>query len=67
MSEETKVAKKPSFFTGLKTEFRKIIWPNKDSMIRRTVAVLVSTIVLGLLIAGVDYIVQCGIDILVNL
>ena len=67
MSEEKKVAPKTSWFTGLKAEFRKIIWPTKDSLIRQTVAVVVSTIILGLIIAGIDYLVQCGIDILVNL
>ncbi len=65
MSEEKK-APKTSWFTGLKAEFRKIIWPTKDAIIRQTVAVLVATIVLGLLIAGVDFLVQSGIDILVN-
>lgn len=67
MSEGNKATPKTSWFTGLKAEFRKIIWPTKSSLIRQTVAVLVSTIVLGLIIAGVDYLVQCGIDILVNL
>ena len=66
MSEEKKAPNK-SWFTGLKSEYRKIIWPSKDTIIRQTVAVLVSTIVLGLIIAGVDYLVQYGIDILVNL
>ncbi|MCR4955612.1 MAG: preprotein translocase subunit SecE [Lachnospiraceae bacterium] len=66
MSEEKKTPK-TSWFTGLKTEFRKIIWPTKDSLIRETVAVLVSTVVLALIIAGIDYLVQYGIDILVNL
>ena len=67
MSEEKKVAPKTSWFTGLKAEFRKIIWPTKDSLIRQTVAVLVATVLLGLIIAGVDYLVQYGVDILVNL
>ena len=53
-------------FTGLKAEFSKIIWPTKDSLIRQTVAVLVATVLLGLIIAGVDYLIQYGIDILVN-
>ena len=65
MSEEKK-APKASWFTGLKAEYRKIIWPTKNAIIRQTVAVVVSTIILGLIIAGVDYLIQYGIDILVN-
>ena len=66
MSEEKKAPKK-SWFTGLKAEFRKIIWPTRDTIIRQTVAVVVITIILGLIIAGVDFLVQYGVDILVNL
>ena len=65
MSEEKK-APKASWFTGLKAEYRKIIWPTKNAIIRQTVAVVVSTVILGLIIAGVDYLIQYGIDILVN-
>ena len=66
MSEEKK-APKTSWFTGLKAEFRKIIWPTRETIILQTVAVVVVTIILGLIIAGVDYLVQYGVDILVNL
>lgn len=66
MSEEKKTPK-TSWFTGLKAEFRKIIWPTRETIIRQTVAVVVVTIILGLIIAGVDYLVQYGVDILVNL
>ena len=65
MSEEKK-APKASWFTGLKAEYRKIILPTKNAIIRQTVAVVVSTVILGLIIAGVDYLIQYGIDILVN-
>ncbi|MBO4461988.1 MAG: preprotein translocase subunit SecE [Lachnospiraceae bacterium] len=44
MSEENSTKK--SFATGLKQEFRKIIWPNKNSLVRQTIAVVVVTVVL---------------------
>ena len=62
MSEE----KKTSFFTGLKQEFHKIIWPNKNSLVRQTIAVVIVTVVLGLIIAAVDYAAQLGIDVLMS-
>ncbi|MBQ9341551.1 MAG: preprotein translocase subunit SecE [Lachnospiraceae bacterium] len=64
MSEEKKT--KTTFATGLKQEFRKIIWPNKNSLVRQTIAVVVVTVVLGLIIAAVDYAAQLGIDVLMS-
>jgi len=67
MSENEKVVQKRSWFTELKSEFRKIIWPDKKSLFRQTVAVVVVSVLLGLLIAGIDYVIQYGVDILMNL
>jgi preprotein translocase subunit SecE len=64
MSEEKNTKK--SFATGLKQEFRKIIWPNKNSLVRQTIAVVITTVVLGLIIAAVDYAAQLGIDVLMS-
>ncbi len=64
MSEEKSTKK--SFATGLKQEFRKIIWPNKNSLVRQTIAVVITTVVLGLIIAAVDYAAQLGIDVLMS-
>ena len=50
MEEKTaKKAKKPSFFKGLKAEFKKIIWPNKQSLAKQTVATLIISVFLQLL------------------
>lgn len=67
MGENEKVVQKRSWFTGLKSEFRKIIWPDKKSLLRQTIAVVVVSLLLGLIIAGIDYVVQYGVDILLNL
>ena len=69
MGETTKVEKAPkkSWFIGLKAEFKKIIWPNKQSLARQTVAVISASVVLGILIALMDYVIQYGVDFLVGL
>ena len=67
MSENEKVVQKRSWFTELKSEFRKIIWPDKKSLFRQTVAVVIVSVILALVIAGIDYVVQYGLDILMNL
>ena len=66
MSDSTKkeTVKKTSFFKGLKKEFRKITWPNKEEMTKETVAVVVVSILVGLMIALMDTIIQYGVDFL---
>ena len=58
---------KSSWFTGLKAEFKKIIWPTRERLAKETTAVVVASVILGLIIAVFDFIIQYGIDILVNL
>ena len=62
MSEKTQ---KKSWFKGLKREFKKIIWPDKMTVAKQTAAVSVS-VILGLIIAIVDFIAQYGVDLLVR-
>ena len=63
----TEKASKTSWFTGLKAEFDKIIWPEKKSITKQTVAVVAVSVVLGLIIAVVDVFIKYGVDALVNL
>lgn len=64
-AKSEKVSKK-SWFEGLKSEFGKIIWPDKSTLGKQTGAVLVATVVLGFIITIIDIIVQYGIDFLVK-
>ena len=43
----TEKAPKKSFFKGLKAEFNKIIWPDKDTVGKQTVAVIVCSVAFG--------------------
>ena len=56
-------AKKVSFFKGLKTEFKKIVWLDKITLAKQTVAVVSISVVLGAIIAVVDILVKYGIDL----
>ena len=69
MGETEKLDKAPktSWFSGLKAEFAKIIWPDKQSLVRQTTAVVAVSVVLGLIIALLDYIIQYGVDSLIGL
>ena len=61
---EEKKAKKPPFFKGVRTEYKKISWPEKKSLTRQTVAVVVITTILSVLIALLDYVIKYGVEFL---
>ena len=52
MSENTKTQKK-SWFKGLQAEFKKVIWPDKNTLTKQTTAVVAVSVILGALIADV--------------
>ena len=63
MSEE---AKKTSWFKGMKAEFKRISWPTKDTLTKETVAVVVISVLLGVVITVIDLIVRTGIEFIVR-
>ena len=67
MAEKAEKSSKKSWFDGLKAEFKNIIWPDRKSLVKQTGAVVAVSIVLGVMIAVLDFIFQYGIDILVNI
>lgn len=60
-------AQKKSWFKGLNREFKKIIWPDKMALAKQTAAVVSVSVALGAIIALIDFLVQNGVDILINL
>ncbi|MCR5798171.1 preprotein translocase subunit SecE [Eubacterium xylanophilum] len=61
MSEE-KAKSNGSFFKNIKAEFKRCTWPKKDDLIKQSALVIVVSIVLGAVIAGIDWIIRLGID-----
>ena len=55
-------SKKKSRLQGLKAEFRRIIWPDKETITKETTAVVVSTVILGIIIALLDLLIKKGLD-----
>ena len=60
-------APKTSFFKSVKTEFGKIIWPDKNGLLKQSVAVLCVSLVLGFIITFLDTLIQYGINFLTAL
>ncbi len=63
---KTDKAPKKRWSEGLKAEFNKIVWPDKKSLGKQTTAVVALSIVLGVIITVVDFVVQYGIDFLIK-
>ena len=55
-------SKKKSRLQGLKAEFRRIIWPDKETITKETTAVVVSTVILGIIISLLDLLIKTGLD-----
>ncbi|MBQ8526973.1 MAG: preprotein translocase subunit SecE [Lachnospiraceae bacterium] len=53
---------KKGFVEGLKAEFKKIVWPNKTTLGKQTVAVTIISVILGLIIALLDTVIQYAIN-----
>ena len=66
MGDSTKTDKtpKPDFWKGVQAEFRKITWPDKNALLKQSVAVVAISIVLGLIITFLDTLLQYGVNFL---
>jgi len=54
---------KNGFFKSVKAEYKKIVWPNKESLLKQSVSVIVASIVLGAVIALLDLGIQYAIHL----
>jgi preprotein translocase subunit SecE len=64
---KAKESKAVKFMKGVKAEFRKIIWPDRDTLLKQLAAVLIVSIIVGGMIALIDFGFQNLIDILIGI
>ena len=62
-----KNTKKTGFFKGVKSEFKKITWPDKNSTFKQSVAVVAISVVVGVIIAILDFVIQYGVNYLTSI
>jgi preprotein translocase subunit SecE len=67
MGDSAEKQTRTSFFKGVKSEFKKISWPDRQSTLKQSVAVVAISVVVGVLIAVLDYIFQYGVNFLTSL
>ena len=63
---EGKSGKISDFLNGIKAEFKKILWPNKDDIVKQTIAVISSSIVLGIIISILDFIFKILLNFVIK-
>ncbi len=61
MADSNKKESKPGFFKTVSIEFKKIVWPSKESVFRQSVAVTLVALVVGILVTIFDFLIQYGI------
>ena len=75
MAETTNTAKtantakapKPRCRKVLKAELRKIVWPDQETVAKQSATVVVVTVLLGTVIALLDFAIKKGLDIILFL
>ena len=67
MADSTAKQPRPSFFKGVKTEFKKITWPDRNSTLKQSIAVVAISIVVGIIIALLDYVIKYGVNFLTSI
>ena len=67
MGEAAGTEKAPvkSSFKGFKAEFKKIVWPDQETVVKQTVSVTVISILLGAVIAILDFIIKWGLSFII--
>ena len=57
----------PGFFKGVKVEFKKIIWPDRQATLKQSVAVVAISVVVGVIIALIDYVAKFGVNFITSI
>lgn len=66
-SANTEKTVKQGFFKGVKAEFKKISWPDKNSLVKQSIAVVVISVIIGTIVALLDMVVKYGVNFLTSL
>ena len=67
MGDSAEKQKRVGFWDGVKAEFKKIVWPDRKSTLKQSVAVVSISVVVGVIIAILDYFIKYGVNILTSI
>lgn len=54
------------FFTEVKVELQRVVWPTPDTTIRLTIIVILVTIIVAFFVGGLDYLLTLGLTAFLN-
>lgn len=66
-NSENKKENKPGFFKTVEAEWKKIIWPSRESVLKQALAVTAVAVVVGILITIFDFFIQYGINFITGI
>ena len=67
MGDSAEKQSRPSFFKGVKAEFKKIVWPDKQATLKQSIAVVAISVVVGVIIAILDFVINNGVHFLTSI
>jgi preprotein translocase subunit SecE len=67
MGDSAEKKAKPGFFKGVKVEFKKIIWPDSQATLKQSIAVVAISVVVGVVIALIDYVAKYGVNFITSI
>lgn len=62
-----KKKQRPGYFKGVKAEFKKIVWPDRQQTLKQSIAVVAISVVVGVIIAIIDYVAKYGVNFLTSI
>ncbi|ERJ84318.1 preprotein translocase, SecE subunit [Peptostreptococcaceae bacterium oral taxon 113 str. W5053] len=65
-TKEKKASTTKNFFQGVKSEYRKIVWPGWKTLLNYSVVVIVISILVSLLVWGLDEVFRTLVSLLVK-
>jgi preprotein translocase subunit SecE len=67
MGDSAEKKAKPGFFKGVKVEFKKIIWPDRQATLKQSIAVVAISVAVGVVIALIDYVAKYGVNFITSI
>ena len=66
MAEEAKKKDRGLWFREMKSELKKVVWPNKKTVIKNNGTVLLCSVVIGAFIWAFDFVAVSAVQMILN-
>ena len=66
MAEEAKKKDRGLWFREMKSELKKVVWPNKKTVMKNTGTVLLCSVVIGAFLWAFDFVAVSAVQMILN-